>query len=306
MKKSSKKITKPRVSNLFGNRWCGDVFCKSWNGSCPVLDKLRTFFQKDKITCAAVAYETGVHGIHPHWQFYFQTAEKCRMKQKLFLLLGEDSGFHLELAKGTRNANLKYIWAVDKEHELGWVHYSKNCEAPDSYKPYKTNNLLWLRDNMKPWQKQIVTKVTKVADYRDILWVYEPQGNTGKTYLAKYLHYFHGAIITGGKSEDMKHAIARWKQITGHYPVTIIVDLARASSIPKSAYYTLEQIKNAMFFSGKYQSGMVASCNPPHVVIFANHPPVTKHMSRDRWKIKRIDPESDQLIDQTALFLTKN
>ena len=302
----NKKQSVPRVSNLYGNRWCGDVFCRAWIGTCPILDKLKSLFQGDEITIAAVAYETGENGIHPHWQFYFQTAQMCRMKAKFTSLLGEASGFHLQLAKGTLNANLSYIWAVKKDHQLGWVHYSKNCEPPSGYKPWKTNNLVWFHHNMKPWQMQIVAKLMKIPDYRDIFWIYEPKGNTGKTYLAKYLHYFHGAIITGGKSEDMKYAISRWKQITGHYPVIIIIDLGRASSIPRSAYYTLEQIKNAMFFAGKYQSGMVASCVPPHVLILANQPPDTRHMSRDRWVIKRIDQNTDQFVDQTDQHLSKN
>ena len=96
----------------------------------------------------------------------------------------------------------------------------------------------------------------------------------------------------------MKHAIARWKQITGHYPVTIIVDLARMTKISQAAYYTLEQIKNAIFFSGKYQSGMVASCIPPNVVVFANTPPNTKMMSEDRWRIYKINPDTHQLDRQ--------
>lgn len=306
-KKRNEKQAAPRRSNLVGTRWCGTVFCRAWEGTCPVLDKLRTFFQKEDIQCAAVAYETGVHGCHPHWQFYFETIKKTRMKQALTDLLGSDSGFHLELAKGTKIANLKYIWAVHKQHEIGWVHYSKNCEAPEDYRPYKTENLLWLHYNMKPWQKEILERVKRQPDYRDILWVYEPQGNSGKSYLTKYLHYFHGAIVTGGKSEDVKYAIARWQQITGHYPVIIILDLPRTIAVKnvKNIAYTLEQIKNAMFFTGKYQSGMVASCNPPHLIVFANIPPEVQQMSADRWIIKRIDPDTDQFVDETKNLIGK-
>ena len=295
MKKSA--VKQPRTANLFGRRW-SLVVHGAIPHNCPILSLLKTQFQKDDYTLVAVAYETGLHGIHPHWQIYFQTASNCRMKQILSLLLGEDSGFHLELAKGTLNANLKYIYAVEKQHQIGWVHYTKNCEPPSSYRPYKTNNLLWLHNNMKPWQSELTKKLTTTVDYRDILWVWEPEGNTGKSYLAKYLHYFHGAIITGGRATDMKHAIARWKQITGHYPITIIIDLARADSIPKSGYKAVEQIKNAMFFSGKYQSGMVASCNPPNLVVFANRSPTLKHMSFDRWKIYKICPETHTLIPE--------
>lgn len=295
-----KKLAKnsPKTSNLHGKKWALTVHGAKPD-NCPILAILKKEFQKDAYTLVAVAYETGREGIHPHWQIYFQTAEDSRMKQKISLLLGEEIGFHLELAKGTRNRNLVYVYAVEKEHEIGWIHYGKGHVPPKSYRPYKTQNLLWLRNNMKPWQKEIVDKVTTTADYRDILWIWQPIGNTGKTYLAKYLHYFYGAILTGGKSEDMKYAIMRWKQITGHYPITIIIDLARSDNITNNGYNTIQQIKNAIFFSGKYQSGMVASCNPPNVVVFANKPPNLNAMSLDRWIVKTINPYTQQLDNWT-------
>ena len=293
----SSKPKQPRTSNLIGMRWCVTIHGANPDGGCPILDRLRTQFQTDRYVLAAVAYETGQHGIHPHWQVYFQTAKPCRMKMRLQELLGQDIDFHIELAKGTRNANLVYVYAVHKQHEIGWIHYAKGHVPPASYRAYKTDNLLRLRASMKPWQRWVTDRVTTGADYRDILWIWEPEGNTGKTYLAKYLHYFHGAILTGGRSDDMKYAIARWKQITGHYPITIIVDIARADRIGRSGYRTLQSIKNAIFFSGKYQSGMVASCNPPNVVVFANTPPDRQAMSKDRWVVKTIDPGTHELVD---------
>lgn len=305
MKKSKKTEEKNQTfdevtssGNLQGKRWCVTVHGANPNGNCPILERLKSEFQKDQYVLAAVAYETGKQHIHPHWQVYFQTENRCTMKQKFQEVVGEEIAFHIELAKGTKNANLNYIYATKKQHELGWIHYAKGHVPPASYVPRKTQNLLWLHNNMKPWQAWITQKVTSSADYRDILWIWEPVGNTGKTYLAKYLHYFHGAILTGGKAEDMKHAIARWKQITGHYPITILIDLARSDSIPKSGYKTIEQIKNAIFFSGKYESGMVASTSPPHLIVFANVAPNIKHMSSDRWKVYKIDPETDQLVPQ--------
>ena len=306
-KKATKNSFPPQQSiNLKGNKWCVTIHGANPDGNCPILNLLKTQFQKDDYPLVAIAYQTGLHGIHPHWQIYFQTAEHCRMKQKFLLLLGEDISFHLELARGTRNANLKYVYAVEKQHQIGWLHYTKGHSPPASYRPYKTQNLLRLRNNMKPWQKELLQKVTTTADYRDILWIWQPIGNSGKTYLAKYLHYFYGAIITGGKAEDMKHAISRWKQITGHYPITIIVDLARSDTIPKSGYKALEEIKNALFFSGKYQSGMVASCNPPNVIVFANTPPKLTAMSSDRWLVKTINPESQELETWTPTMPKKN
>ena len=299
MKNNAKNRKKQgtQFTDLKGTRWSLTIHGASLE-DCPILALLKKEFQKDEYILAAVAYETGKYGIHPHWQTYFETAKQCRMKKIFQQLLGDEISFHIELCKATRNANLKYIYAVDKEHQIGWIHYAKGHNVPSSYCSYKTQNLLWLRDNMKPWQKEITVKLTSTQpSYRDILWVWEPAGNTGKTYLAKYLHYFHGAIITGGKSEDMKHAIARWNEITGHYPVAIIIDLARSDKIFNSGYKAIEQIKNALFFSGKYESGMVASCNPPHLVVFANVAPNFAAMSKDRWVVKAIDPQTETLVD---------
>lgn len=281
--------------NQRGRRWCLTVH-GARPEDCPILVALKAEFQTDAYTCAAVAYETGKHGIHPHWQIYFQTESVCGMKARLAQVLGEQVGFHVKVADGTQRANLKYIYAVHKQHEIGWVHYTKNVLPPADYVPQKTENLLWLRSNMKPWQRMVTTWVTGRADYRTIYWVWEPVGDTGKSYLAKYLHYFHGAILTGGSTSDMKHAIARWNEITGHYPVTILLDVARGDRITKPAFKGLEEIKNAMFFSGKYESTMVASCNPPHVVVFANQPPNRSFMSSDRWAVYRIDPFTQTLI----------
>ena len=291
-----KIINKTKIIDQRSLKWVLTIHGANPDGSCPILKLLKRQFQKDEYPVAAVAFETGKQGIHPHWQIYFETSKRCKMKQKMSSLLGEDISFHLQVAKGTLNANLRYVYAVDKPYQIGWLHYVKGHNPPKDYDPYPMQDLIWFRNNMRPWQRWVTEKVTSRADRRDIVWIWEPVGNTGKSYLAKYLHYFHGAILTGGSSEDMKHAIARWKQITNHYPVIIIVNLARIDNISPAAYKTLESIKDAFFFSGKYDSCMVASLHTPHVVVFANKLPDTTAMSKDRWKIFKIDPKTYQLV----------
>ena len=83
-------------------RWNLTVHGANPNGNCPILERLKSFFQTDKCSLAAVAYETGKQGIHPHWQIYFETAQSCRMKIFIAELLGQQYDFHLEVANGTR------------------------------------------------------------------------------------------------------------------------------------------------------------------------------------------------------------
>ena len=271
--------------------------------NCPILKLLKQQFQQEMYTVAAVAYETGQNGIHPHWQIYFQLAESVNnMKIKISSLLeplGLQQSFHIEKAKGTLRANLAYVYAVRKQHELGWVQYAKGHIEPYDYDKKKEdlNDLLWLHHNMKPWQVEIVNKLFKRPSRREIMWIYDPQGGLGKSYLTKYLHYFHGAIVTGGKPSDMKHAVSRWKEITGQYPVMILFDVARSADITKNSYYAIQQMKNGMFFSGKYQSGMVATLSAPHIVIFANDLPDRKYFTFDRWWVRTIDPKTQSLVE---------
>ena len=296
LKKFKKYRTKALKFDLKSRRWCLTVHGANPNGICPILERLRTLFDQDKYPLAAVAYETGRQKIHPHWQVYFQTANSCRMKERIAETLGPEYDFHIQCARGTQKANLNYVYAVDKQHELGWIHYAKGHNVPVRYNRDGLDNLLWLRDNMKPWQAEITQRVTSKASYRDILWVWEPKGNTGKTYLAKYLHYFHGAIVTGGKNSDMKHAVVRWNEIAGYYPVIMLIDVPRSTKFRKTSYEAVEQMKNALFFSGKYESTMVASAYPPHIVIFSNEKPRTECMSEDRWIVKSIDPQTHTLV----------
>jgi len=58
------------------------------------------------------------------------------------------------------------------------------------------------------------------------------------------------------------------------------------------SYEALEEIKDGLFFSGKYESGMVC-INPPHVVVLCNFAPDESKLSKDRWVIKNIDHDYD-------------
>lgn len=91
--------------------------------------------------------------------------------------------------------------------------------------------------------------------------------------MTKYLHLMKGAIVTGGGAADMKHAVARWSEICGHYPVVILVDIARSDRPNAYSYKALEALKNGIFFTGKYESAMVNSYSAPHIIVFSNFKP---------------------------------
>lgn len=131
------------------------------------------------------------------------------------------------------------------------------------------------------WQKDILEILSHPSDDRSIHWVWEPDGNVGKTKLLKYIIYNNPneAILVGGKKADCLYSVKP------HHKIVLM-------NIPRTyedyvSYDAIESIKDGLFYSSKYESEMVVM-NPPHVLVMANFYPDVKKMSLDRWKIGRI------------------
>ncbi len=133
------------------------------------------------------------------------------------------------------------------------------------------------------WQTAILHLIEKQPDDRTIYWFYDREGGAGKTTLMKWMVQYHGALPMNGKQSDMFHGILMHKEHTGMYPKIVIVDIPR-SYLQYVSWSAIEKIKDGIFFSGKYDSG-VALFNSPHVICFANEPPDTYTMSKDRWRV---------------------
>ncbi len=147
--------------------------------------------------------------------------------------------------------------------------------------------------NKKPykWQQSIIDKVHEAPDDRTIHWIWSVAGNKGKSTLCKHLVLKHDAIVIGGKWRDAYYAIA--KRIENKQTVDLILFDLPKSQGNKISYTAIEGIKNGLFFSPKYESGM-CSFNPPHIFIFANEAPEKAQLSNDRWVIKQIGTGSHQ------------
>lgn len=86
-------------------------------------------------------------------------------------------------------------------------------------------------------------------------------------------------LTLNGKKADMAHALRDDIRV-------VCIDLARTSE-SYAPYEAIEQIKNGLIFSGKYDS-RTKVFNPPHVFVFANFPPDQAKLSADRWHIVHI------------------
>lgn len=156
------------------------------------------------------------------------------------------------------------------------------------YNVFKTRKAIRVlkEEQLYPWQVEINTILQREADDRSIRWFWSREGGIGKSTFAKYLVIKSHAIVLSGSASDMKYGITKFIERHGDYPELIIIDIPRTYEKFVS-YNGIEQIKNALFFSTKYESDMVIG-NPPHVLCFANFEPDFEAMSLDRWIVKNI------------------
>nr|WAE42337.1 MAG: replication associated protein [Cressdnaviricota sp.] len=153
------------------------------------------------------------------------------------------------------------------------------------------------------WQLQVMQIiVSPPSDTRTIHWFWESTGGVGKTSLCKYLCVKHDAILIGGKGDNCRFAVAKWVDSNKRHPEIILINIPR--SVEHISYTAIEEVKDGIFFSGKYESGQVIY-NSPHVFIFANTPPDMCKLSKDRWNVVHIVFESsnttlEALLDQLS------
>lgn len=201
---------------------------------------------------------------------------------------------HLEKAKGNARANVKYCTKKDTRIDGPWTNLSEDLMPPDEVKDPLQGKQLY------PWQVQVkgILEDPCPTGDRTIYWFWEDQGNVGKTSLAKHLVLtFKRTFYTSGKANDVKYAIAQM----AHKPRTVLWDVPRSYEKFVS-YQGMEEVKNGIFFSGKYESGTVIF-NTPHVIVFANFPPDRCKLSGDRWDVYQVvDGEAREDLQQARGF----
>lgn len=211
--------------------------------------------------------ETGESGT-PHLQGYIQFATKKRPKG-----IFKNKRIHWEKVRNVRKA-IEYCQKEDTR--TGKVFYR-------GIEPKYTVKI----NRWEPWMYKVRSIVEAEPDCRKIHWIWEAVGNRGKTLLSKWLFLnMPNVVILSGKAADMKNAIVQYIQTNHVHPRTILINIPR-SSAKWVSYAGIEVIKDMLFYSGKYEGGMVCGPNP-HVIVMANEPPDRESVSDDQWDVINI------------------
>lgn len=244
-------MEKSRVS--VAKRWCFTAFDE--------MDTLVTQIKSSGMKYI-IGRETCSTTGRLHLQGYVESETRFRPMEKF-----GTKTVHWEKAKGDQASNISYC-SKEGDYETN-LHVRKPCRDPFlDLVPYD-------------WQRNVLDIVKAPVDPRKIYWIWEGNGCSGKSTLAKHLCMSYNALVVGGKGQDIKFAVANY--LESKDLDILIYDVPRSVGNTVS-YSSIEEIKNGCMFSSKYESGM-SIFNPPHILVFSNVEPDLTSLSLDRWVI---------------------
>lgn len=208
-----------------------------------------------------------------HFQGRFSLKTKKRLSELVacFGALEIGSGIHLEVERDEKASDL-YCMKSDTRTRGPWSFPKTTYLGED------------LIAQLTPWQESLRKHLLEPVDDREIIWIHDSIGCTGKSAFAKYMAVRHKAqLFSWVSSRHAMHQVAKEAEETAIF----IFDLTRTKPenlANDDVYSSLEMIKNGAIRSMMYEGG-TKYFSPPHVVVLANCRPVLAAVSRDRWNI---------------------
>ena len=161
-----------------------------------------------------------------------------------------------------------YLFSTYRTTILQFEKFSEQSKEKEYLKNWAQNITLL------PHQQKLIKHLEKQSD-RQVTWVIDINGCTGKSTTAKYLAATKNAFwITACSMRDFAFAYKRQPYV--------VFDLARSTQ--KIDYSLIEHIKNGCLFNSKYKSQPYYFI-PPKLVLFANHSPILSNLTQNRWDI---------------------
>lgn len=245
------------TSNPRARKWCMTLN----NYTEEEYEKIKAYFKHKK------HWIIGKEGKNatPHLQGYFESKNAVEFKTLKNLC----SRAHWEITKGDTEDNRRYC---SKEGD-----YETNIPIPlkerllDRYR-----SVVW-----KDWQQKILDILETEPDARTIHCVVDYKGNSGKSFLCKYIDLKYDVILASGKKEDIFNQVKLYME-EGKEPRIILLDIPRSQD--RISWGAIEALKNGHIYSGKYEGGKLVF-DYVHVIIFMNHEPPRYEMSEDRWNV---------------------
>lgn len=143
--------------------------------------------------------------------------------------------------------------------------------------------------NPRGWQIEFEKIIETEVHDRWVFWVWDQEGNKGKSHFARYLVSKHGQqnvfYANGGKHDRLTYCYRGQSYIIFDFARDVGGDPQSGDRVP---YSVIEQIKNGTRGAGGMWGTGAAFFKIPRLICFSNFPPDTTKLSRDRWRIYEI------------------
>lgn len=297
----------------------GKNFCFTLNNPTPqeterVANLLNNGTANGSIVYAIVGREVGASGT-PHFQGFIHFSQRRRFDSVRAMLRRA----HFEVARGSPSDNRTYC---SKDGDFDEYGDFEKCTSQgkrsdlESFKEWVREQsrypsekvlalewtLLWMRYSTKlvqlvdhlyqgppletanyrdGWQSELEQELDESPeDDRKIIFYVDEVGGSGKTwFVRKYLSEHDDAQLLGiGKKDDIAYIIDQTKRV-------FFFNIERGG-MEFLNYKTLENLKDRLVLSTKYQGKVKKlTCNP-HVIVFCNEYPDMTKLTEDRYEIR--------------------
>ena len=150
---------------------------------------------------------------------------------------------------------------------------------------------------LRPWQQDAM-KYFESPTQRQVIWIRGNKGNEGKSWFQNYVQSFFGYHRVCRLDLRIKHANicnVLQKRTLGTIDIFLFNDSRSVSGDELNLYRILEDIKDGQATTSKYNNDNIRFKTPNTVMVFSNHYPNLKKLSRDRWIL--LHPNMDGLKD---------
>lgn len=258
--------TKSETKNNKKRQQCKS-FCFTINNyEFEEVKKIRKYFKKNNLKYI-FQEEKGENGTK-HLQGVVTTGDNRKLD---FNVIHKNLfNAHLEPTRSLK-ASIKYCCKLDSR--IGKVYTNMKVDIPIKLiDPLEGKKYYY-------WQQFLINIIMWQPDDRQIFWIYDYEGNSGKTSFCKHLCMNFSATYVGGRAADAIFALSQ----SSYCPLIFLFNVTR-SEYNSVSYKAIESIKDGICFSTKYESKQMIF-NIPHVFVFCNYEPDYNQLSADRWQV---------------------
>lgn len=141
----------------------------------------------------------------------------------------------------------------------------------------------------RPWQQQLLEELNTEPDDRKIIWYCDYRGNTGKSFFAKHMFTYRGALMSTSTNIYNVAKMLQKHSEKGKTKKVVIFDYFRCvEAKARKVGEALEYLKDGFVMGGRYKAETLTFPSP-HVVILTNYLPDISRCSLNRWYIRILD-----------------